>query len=192
MDIKDNEHKVLIEDHDYDGIKELDNNPPPWIMWVFYLTVLWSAAYFGYYVFFGGPNQDMEYSKEVAILASDSTKMDSLTKSLDENNIVLSNNEKDFIAGSELFKSKICFTCHGNNGEGNNVGPNLTDNSWIHGNKPNDVFKTIKYGYITKGMLPYKDQLSDQQILELASFILVKLKGSNPQNPKAPQGTVYE
>lgn len=189
MDIRDNEKKKLIEDHDYDGIKELDNNPPPWIMWVFYLTVLWSAGYFGYYVFFGGPNQDMEYSKEIAI--ADSAKTDSLTNGLDENNIILLKDEKDFLAGSELYKSKTCFTCHGNNGEGNNVGPNLTDKAWLHGNNPNDVFKTIKYGYITKGMLPYKDQLSDKQILELTSYILVKLKGSNPANAKGPQGTVY-
>jgi cytochrome c oxidase cbb3-type subunit 3 len=188
MDIKDNERKFLIEDHDYDGIKELDNKPPPWLMWVFYLTVLWSAGYFGYFVFFGGPNQATEYSKEIAIV--DSTKTDSLTKGLDENNIVLLKDEKSFVAGAELYKSKTCFTCHGNNGEGNNVGPNLTDNAWIHGNKPNEVFKTIKYGFITKGMLPYKDQLSDQQILELTSYILIKFKGSNPANAKAPQGTV--
>ena len=92
MDIKDNERKFLIEDHDYDGIKELDNKPPPWLMWVFYLTVLWSAGYFGYFVFFGGPNQATEYSKEIAIV--DSTKTDSLTKGLDENNIVLLKDEK--------------------------------------------------------------------------------------------------
>jgi cytochrome c oxidase cbb3-type subunit 3 len=71
------------------------------------------------------------------------------------------------------------------------VGPNMTDNYWIHGNTIEDQFKIVTNGVIEKGMIPYKDQLSEQKRLEVVSFILVKLQGSTPAAPKEPQGKEY-
>ena len=78
-------------------------------------------------------------------------------------------------------------TCHGTSGEGNAIGPNLTDDAWIHGCKFDDVFSLIKNGFPTKGMTAFKGQLSDEKIQQVASFVL-SLKGTNPANAKAPQG----
>ena len=89
-----------------------------------------------------------------------------------------------------LYVQKTCITCHRPEGQGNAVGPNLTDKNWIHGGKPADVFKTIKYGNPQKGMLAFKDQLTNDKIVLMTSYILVKLKGTNPPNPKAPQGDI--
>lgn len=190
MNIRENEKSMLIEEHEYDGIKELDNNPPPWIMWVFYVTVIWGFGYLGYYLLWKGNSQDAEYANEIAEAKSAVTAPKS--SGIDENNIVLVSTDNDIESGRQLYAAKTCATCHGAAGEGNQIGPNLTDNAWIHGNTPNDVFKTIKHGYPANGMLAQKDNLTDKQILEVTSYILVKLKGSNPSNAKEPQGTVYK
>ncbi len=193
MEYNDKFDNKLMESHDYDGIKELDNNPPSWLMAIFWVTIFFSAIYFSYYNFFGqGDTQQMEYDKEVADakakIKTDAKADNKGGLNVDETNVVLLTDSVSLSAGKQLFAEKICLTCHGKLGEGNNIGPNLTDEYWIQGGKPNDVFKIIKYGNPTKGMTPFKDQLSDEKILQLASFVLIKLKGSNPPNPKAPQG----
>ena len=185
----DNSKQNSIEDHDYDGIKELNNNPPPWIMWVFYLTIVFALCYVGYYNFYKHFSQYKEYAIEMATV--NKASIVTVDKPFEEKDIVVLNSPEDLNAGKALFTEKNCVTCHGNNGQGN-IGPNLTDNYWIHGNTVKDLHSIIKNGNLSKGMLSFKDQLSDKQILQLASFVLVKLKGTNPPNAKAPQGKLYE
>jgi len=176
----------FLHEAEYDGIKELDNRVPPWLMYIFYITIAWAAIYLVYYhLLKKGPLQEQEYANEVALAAKDKP-----VSTFDENNIQLITDTVKLAEAKIIFKQKNCFTCHGPDGQGNAVGPNLTDKNWIHGGKPQDVFKTIKYGYPTKGMLSFKDQLSDEKIVLMTSYILVKLKGSNPANPKAPQGDI--
>jgi len=189
MEVNEKEKKVLIEDHDYDGIKELDNNPPPWIMWLFYITVFWSAFYLVvFHVLKVGDLQEAEYDKEIAkadLIKKETAK----TSTFDEQNVAVLETSEALEAGKSLYASKTCNTCHGAEGEGNAVGPNLTDEYWLNGNgTANDVFKVIKHGNAAKGMTPFKDQLTDVQIQQLTSFVLVTLKGSNPPNAKAAQG----
>jgi cytochrome c oxidase cbb3-type subunit III len=86
---------------------------------------------------------------------------------------------------------KICAVCHLADG-GGLVGPNMTDNYWIHGNKIEDLFNVTTTGVIEKGMISYKDQLSVRQRLEVNSYILTELVGSTPANPKEPQGELFE
>jgi cytochrome c oxidase cbb3-type subunit 3 len=94
--------------------------------------------------------------------------------------------------GKDLYVQKGCTACHGVSGEGNVVGPNLTDKYWIHGNLNGDIFKSIKFGYATKGMTPYKDQLTDDKIQALVAYIEKDLVDSNPNNPKEPQGELVK
>ena len=180
------EHKgKLMEDHEYDGIRELDNPPPPWWNWLFYLTIAWSAYYMlNYHVFNTGDNQDQEYAKELA--AQQATMKPAVA--FDEANITLVTDVAKLEAAKGLFATKTCITCHGPNGEGNQIGPNLCDSFAIHGYTPAEVFKVIKYGVPTKGMTPFKDQLTNDQILDLTSYVLTKLYGTTPANAKAPQG----
>jgi cytochrome c oxidase cbb3-type subunit 3 len=81
---------------------------------------------------------------------------------------------------------KLCSACHRADA-GGQVGPNLTDEYWIHGGGIHNVFKTITYGVPDKGMLSWKSQLTPKQIQQVASYIL-SLKGSNPAGGKEPQG----
>ncbi|PHN03849.1 cbb3-type cytochrome c oxidase N-terminal domain-containing protein [Flavilitoribacter nigricans] len=183
--------KDIQLDHDYDGIKELDNQLPPWWVAMFYITIAFGVIYMTYYhVMDQGKLQIAQYEAEMeeaeeAVAAFVSRQADQVN----ENNVTLLAEEAPLAAGKDVFIGK-CAACHGQAGEGG-VGPNLTDQYWLHGGSINDVFKTIKYGVIEKGMIPWKDQLRAREIQEVASYILT-LQGTNPPNGKEPQGELYD
>ena len=179
----------LIEDHDFDGIQELDNPPPPWLMYLFYVSVLFAVGYFIYYhMTDAGPNQVEELQQEMAIVAKAEAKR---IADAPPAATTASTDAADLEAGKSLFSGKACFACHGMNGEGNAIGPNLTDNSWINGCNFTDVIKIIKNGVPAKGMTPYKDQLNQKQTEQIASYVM-SLVGSNPANAKEAQGVICE
>jgi cytochrome c oxidase cbb3-type subunit 3 len=156
-------------------------------MW--YLSVIFAVVYFVYYHVYGlGDLQDAEYEKQMARAEAKLEKRQAEPGSIA---IVAFTEKSDLDDGEAVFKGKLCSTCHGLLGEGNAIGPNLTDNYWLHGNgSVKDVFNTVKNGVPTKGMTPYKDQLSDKQILQVSSYIIKILAGSNPPNAKEPQGAL--
>jgi len=176
----------LIKDHEYDGIRELDNDLPPWWKWLFYITIAFAIVYMiRLWVFHA---DDLIQGREYEMA------MDDAQKALPEKNnatfeIKLLDNPVALAKGQETW-TKICAACHMPDG-GGLVGPNMTDNYWIHGNTIADLYRTITNGVIEKGMIPYKDQLSDEARLEVASYILLKLQGTTPANPKEPQGEKY-
>ena len=175
-------------DHEYDGIRELDNPPPFWLMSLFYITVIFSVIYGAYYFWLGmGDWQVAEYEKEVAA-AQINQQNRPQADAMDENNIAIFTDEENLKIGAELFATKTCVTCHGANGEGNAIGPNMADEYWIHGNTPNELLQVIKNGIPTKGMTPFKGQLTPKQMVQVLSYILIKIQGSNPTNAKTPQG----
>ncbi len=213
-------------DHDYDGIKELDNDLPRWWVWLFILTIIWSFAYMIYYhVADIGYLSTDEYRLEmnpnyIRIQESDAKLMGVLNEYRSpyfnskgemtprmrllgqvQEAYIEESRESDTISyfaltepeqiasGVETYK-KNCVSCHGNFGEGG-IGPNLTDNYWMHKSSMTDVVKSIKYGYPAKGMISWRGFLKEDQILEVASFVLT-LKGTNPPNAKSPQGDLVE
>jgi cytochrome c oxidase cbb3-type subunit III len=177
--------KDILLDHNYDGIRELDNSLPPWWKYSFYLSIIWAFLYLGYYTFGGGPSQLDEYEQEVLqakIEVEAYNKKNALN--VDESNVQLAD-AAGVLDGMDIYKTN-CASCHGNAGEGL-VGPNLTDEYWMHGGSLNEVFKTIKYGWPAKGMKSWQSDLSAVQIRNVTGYIQ-SLKGSNPPNAKAPQG----
>jgi cytochrome c oxidase cbb3-type subunit 3 len=174
-----------VEGHEFDGIKELDNPPPPWLMYVFYVTVIFSIGYWIYYhMTDAAPNQYEEFEQEMAMVAKVEAKR---VAELPPQATEASTDAADLAAGKALYTEKACFACHGMNGEGNAIGPNMTDDYWIHGCSFADVIKIIKNGIPEKGMTPYKDQLTQEQTEQLASYVL-SMVGTNPANAKEAQG----
>lgn len=171
--------------HEYDGIKELDNPMPPWLKYIFYVTIIISIVYITRLVVFKDANimQKKEYSKEMAAARAKTEKAE---KEEATQSAVQPMSQEQILAAGKVTYDKICTVCHGKFGEGL-VGPNFTDEYWIHGNKPDDLKKVINEGVIDKGMLSYKSQLSKKQIDQVIAYIL-SLQGTNPPNPKAPQG----
>lgn len=180
----------ILMDHDYDGIKELDNDLPPWWKYGFYLTIVVAFLYMIHYHISGtGDLQAVEYNKEMAKAKAEIAEyMKTAANNVDENTVKLLDNPADIENGKQVYTAN-CAACHGKLGEGG-VGPNFADEYWIHGGSVQDIFKTIKYGFADKGMKSWKEDLSPMQIAQVTSYIRT-LKGTNPPNGKAPQGDLY-
>jgi cytochrome c oxidase cbb3-type subunit 3 len=177
----------LLKDHEYDGIKELDNDLPPWWKWLFIITIVFAAVYLIRLYIFKADDliQKSEYNIEMA-----DVKAKAAANPVATFEVVLLTDEASMANGKDTW-TKICSVCHLMDG-GGLVGPNMTDKYWIHGNKVTDLFNTVTNGVLDKGMISYKDQLSPKQRLEAVSYILNKIQGTTPATPKAPQGTLYE
>ncbi|MBB6500107.1 cbb3-type cytochrome c oxidase N-terminal domain-containing protein [Pedobacter cryoconitis] len=184
------EEKNLVMEHKFDGIAELNNPTPAWFMVLFYGTIIFAVCYLLNYEVLGfGKSQEQEYSTEIeqaaeakiAFLANPKNS----ASAVNENNIVQSKDDAVIKSGAALFANR-CTPCHGEHAEGI-VGPNLTDEYWLHGGSIKDVFKTIKYGVPEKGMISWEKSLSAQQISDLANYVL-SLQGTKPAGAKAPQG----
>ncbi|MFQ6609249.1 MAG: cbb3-type cytochrome c oxidase N-terminal domain-containing protein [Fidelibacterota bacterium] len=251
--------KDNLLDHNYDGIRELDNDLPPWWLNLFYITIIWGVGYFLYFhVFNFGDSSAIEYQKEMnpgmvidkgsslfqgynspwadetieltpklrkqlenyigpnvpfSLLIAEAKRKASV-EDLAILNASFSGEEFDFSAtqipealkeevktynpleddtsiaqGKEIWL-KNCTSCHGVFGEGG-IGPNMTDQYWMHGGSFNNIMNTIIHGVPTKGMIAWSSTLRPDDILKVGSYILT-IQGTNPPNPKAPQGELYQ
>ncbi len=182
------ENEILLED-DYDGIKELNNKVPPWFNYLFYATIIFGIFYMlNYYVFKTGKLQYQEYKEEVQAADIQKAKLMKSGAFINENTVTRLVDAASLNAGKNIFKTN-CVPCHGPDG-GGVVGPNLTDDYWIHGGGIKNIFTTIKYGVPAKGMISWQTQLNPKQIQEVASYVM-SLHGTHPANPKPPQGEKY-
>jgi cytochrome c oxidase cbb3-type subunit 3 len=177
----------LIADHEYDGIRELDNDLPPWWKWLFYICIAFAIIYMVRLWVFNADDlyQDREYEKEMADVAASIP----VQPEAGQFEIKVLTDPASIASGKELY-DKICHVCHLMDG-GGLVGPNFTDNYWIHGNTIEDWYGVVTNGVLAKGMISYKDQLSPTQRLEVLSYI-VTLHGTTPATPKAPEGQEME
>lgn len=171
--------------HEYDGIRELNNRLPPWWLYGFYLCIIFAGVYlWRFHVTHNGSSSAQEYETSVADAKA---RIDAYLKAkgdaVDENTVVLLTDKASLDEGKIIFE-KSCVTCHKATG-GGDVGPNLTDDYWLHGNDIKSVFKTIRYGF--NAMPQWQMAYSNKQIQLVASYVK-SLHGSNPPNPKAPQG----
>jgi cytochrome c oxidase cbb3-type subunit 3 len=173
----------LLAGHDYDNIRELDNNLPKWWVWLFIITIIYAVVYvFVYDVIKIAPYQQDEWKNEMAAAGQLNPGQQA---PVDPASLVVLTDQASLDAGKEIW-IKQCKVCHLEGGQGL-VGPNLTDDFSIHGCNYADVVNIIVVGAPEKGMISWKAQLSDDQIKKVASYTMT-LKGTNPPNPKAPQG----
>lgn len=186
-----NKEQSIDMGHDYDGIRELDNRLPPWWLGLMYGSIIFSIVYMVHYHWSGNDWSSIkEYETELVLAEKQNAAY--LLKSadnIDESTVVIATDEESLSKGKDIFMS-LCAACHGPEGQGL-VGPNFADNYWIHGGSINDLFKVIKYGVPEKGMISWRSQLRPSAIQQVSSYIL-SLEGTNPPNPKAPEGEVYE
>ncbi|MBP6100536.1 MAG: c-type cytochrome [Flavobacterium sp.] len=184
-----NEANLLL-DHDYDGIKELDNNLPPWWVYLFYICIGFAAVYLIRFELMGGDNQEMELQKEMAQAQIEVEEyLKNAPDLMDEKTVTLLTDAGALDKGKAIF-TENCVACHRADG-GGQIGPNLTDPNWILGGGIKNVFHTITNGGRDgKGMVAWKETLKPKEIQLVASYVL-SLQGSNPKDPKAPDGDVW-
>ena len=177
-------------DHNYDGIRELDNALPPWWKYGFIITIAIAFLYMiNFHVLGIGKNPTEEYATEMQVAKIKLEEFEAKNKDrIDESNVPMA----DAIGvkqGGEYYAAN-CVACHGKQGEGG-AGPNLTDNYWLHKGSMNDIYQTLKNGYPAKGMAAWANKYNPKEISFIASYVKT-LKGSNPPGARAPQGDMYE
>lgn len=182
------DEQTVMMDHEYDGIRELDNNLPPWWKWGFYTTIVFAVIYLmNYHVFQYGDLQIEEYEKSMALAEEQKQAyLATLKLSVDETNVTQLTDPAELEAGKQLFKNN-CAICHGEFAQGN-TGPNLTDEHWIYGNEIVNIFTTIKYG-TQNGMKAFgeDDELLGHEMQQVGSYVM-SLHGTFAQGGLDPQG----
>ena len=184
-----NEDQLLLA-HDYDGIKELDNNLPPWWVYLFYGCIGFAAVYLIRFEILGGDNQETELKNEMAQAKIEVAEyMKTAPDLMDEKTVTLLTDPADLAAGKVIYTTN-CVACHRPDA-GGQIGPNLTDEQWILGGGIKNVFHTlVNGGRDGKGMISWKATLKPKEMQKVASYVL-SLRGTNPVDPKAPEGEIW-
>lgn len=186
----DNEDEIIL-DHNYDGIKELDNSLPPWWVYMFYATIVFAVVYLIRFEVLDGDNQITEYNNAVTEAKASLDKYkETATDLVDVSTVTLLTDEKDLSRGKAIYNLN-CAACHTADG-GGSIGPNLTDEHWILGGGIKNVFATISNGGRDgKGMVAWNKILKPIDIAKVSSYI-ISLQGTTPANPKQPEGEIWK
>jgi cytochrome c oxidase cbb3-type subunit 3 len=183
-------HDDHLLEHSYDGIQEYDNPLPRWWVALFWLTIVITPLYILYYHFGPGPLAHDRYDAAmVAFYDKQAEELLAMGEITEATLVGLTGDQSMMNSGEKIFQGK-CATCHGMFGEGG-IGPNLTDEYWLHGGQYMDIYRTVREGVPTKGMLAWERQLRPAELLAVSSYA-GSLLGSEPPNAKAPQGDVVE
>lgn len=181
------EEQDIMMEHSYDGIRELDNHLPPWWTWLFYGTVAWAVIYMIVYHVGGWlPLSTDEYLAEVEQIQK--LRASQSVAQIDESTLEFTAEPEFINKGKEIFLGN-CASCHRNDG-GGGIGPNLTDEYWIHGGGVRDIYAVIKNGVPEKGMISWAAILKPEEIRN-AAFFIMSVRGTDPAGAKAPQGEIY-
>lgn len=185
------EEADVMLDHDYDGIKELDNVLPPWWVYLFYACIVFAVVYLVRFHVIGDYTQAEEYEKEVAMAEEARAKYLLTAPDLvNVDNVELLTDAASIAEGKKVYEANNCISCHGQNLEGG-IGPNLVDANWINGGGVKDIFKLVSEGSTNNPvMAPWKDVIKPSDIQKLSSYI-ISLKGTNPANAKDPEGEIW-
>jgi cytochrome c oxidase cbb3-type subunit III len=182
----------IMLDHSYDGIRELDNHLPPWWKWLFYLSMVFAVVYmFFYHITDTLPLSIQEYENEVALAKDQARKLQASNPvaAIDETNVKVITEALALADGKQTFLNN-CSSCHRKDA-GGDIGPNLTDEYWLHGGDIKDIFKVVRHGVQGTNMIAWEGFISPEKMQNVANYILT-LKGTNPANPKKPQGEIYK
>ncbi|MGZ3723722.1 MAG: cbb3-type cytochrome c oxidase N-terminal domain-containing protein [Bdellovibrionales bacterium] len=174
-----------LTDHEYDGIKEYDNPLPTWWLVGFLMTIIFGFHYWLHYSIAGGPTQLEELKEDLSKIERQQEKSEG-AKETEQALAAIASTVEAKSKGEAVYGAK-CAVCHGPQLQGL-IGPNLTDDYWIHGKgKLTDIIATIREGVLDKGMPSWEHQLPKSDIQAVMAFVASR-RGSNPPNPKAPQG----
>ncbi len=180
----------IVLDHNYDGIRELDNKLPPWWVYMFYATIIFAVVYLLRFEVFDGYTQIDEYQTDVAQAKEDVAEFKKNNKDLiDAETVEQLIDPADIAAGKTIYTDN-CVACHKDSG-GGGIGPNLTDDQWILGGGIKNIFHTISEGgRAGKGMIAWKTDLKPSEMAQVASYVMT-LHGTNPADGKEPEGEIW-
>ena len=177
----------LLE-HSYDGIQEFDNPMPRWWVYLFWATIIFSILYFFNVPGFGvGKGRIADYDRDIAAAASaDAKRKAAQPAGASGEQLAAMTKDASVVAlGKQVF-GQNCAACHRADA-GGQIGPNLADDYWLHGGTLEQIHKTVVDGVLEKGMPPWGKVLKPNQVDAVVAYVYT-LRGTNPPDPKAPQG----
>lgn len=179
------QHADVPLDHSFDGIQEYDNRLPNWWLFTLYGSIVFSVGYWLFYETFAvGRTQDQAWQREEELAAQAQIEREMGQEVTEESLLLMTKVPAQVEAGARIFQQK-CVQCHGPLG-GGDIGPNLTDDSWLHGPAPLQIYGTVMNGVLDKGMQAWKDQLGPVRVRQVVAHLL-SIQGTNVKG-KAPQG----
>lgn len=179
------QHADITLDHDFDGIQEYDNRLPNWWLFTLYGSIVFSVGYWLFYhTFRVGHTQASSYEREVEAAAAAQIEREMGKEVTDDSINLMTKVPAQLDSGAKIFQQK-CTQCHGPQG-GGDIGPNLTDEFWLHGPAPTQIYATVMNGVLDKGMQAWKDQLGPVRVRQVVAYV-VSRKGLNVPG-KPPQG----
>ncbi len=186
----DSKYSDELLDHDYDGIQEYDNPMPGWWKWLFYITIMWSAIYLvginmGYL-----PSYEDDLADGQAELQAMRDQHQQESPSVDATFLAEAADDSAKVDQGAQVYSTTCASCHGQNGEGL-IGPNLTDEYWIHGGSLSEIYSVVKGGVTENGMPAWEGPLSQDEMVAVVAYV-DSIQGSDPAGAKEPEGEPYE
>jgi cytochrome c oxidase cbb3-type subunit 3 len=181
-----NDHHGAEPLHMFDGIAEMDNNPPKWLMVALILTVVWSIGYVMFYhlgtakIGVDAWREDME--KMAELRAANDTELP------DETTFRQLSTAPDRIArGKIIYDATECMNCHEADATGKEQGPNLRDRWWLHGSNMVDIANVIRDGANNNAMPANKNRLSNQDITNLTIYLIdLNRQGERPGRTPDP------
>jgi len=175
-------------DHEYDGIREYDNPLPRWWIATFYVTIIFAVLYLLNLPGIGiGKGRIAAYEADMAEAAALAAAHDPL-RGITADTILTAERTPAIVAAGKLTFTSTCAPCHAADG-GGIIGPNLTDDYWLHGGSPLELLQTVNAGVLEKGMPPWGKSLKREQLIAVVAYVMT-LRGTTPAKPKAPQGVL--
>ena len=181
-------------DHEYDGIREYDNPLPRWWVIILWVCVIWSVVYLVNLVpgVGSGPGRVRQYENEMAAARAKygDPAAQAAGNAVDDATVRAAAKDPAQVALGHTTFVTYCVSCHRDDA-GGNIGPNLTDDYWIHGGKPSQIHNTISNGVLDKGMPAWNAVLKPEQVLAVAAYVTT-VHDTHPKDAKEPQGTKEE
>lgn len=179
----------LLLDHEYDGIHEYDNPMPRWWLWIFYATIVYSVLYWFNVPGIGiGKGRLASYEADVTAAEARAAALAADTPGMTEDALLALTRDDEVVTRGTTTYGQMCASCHGPDG-GGVIGPNLTDDAWIHGGTPLEIHHTVVEGVLEKGMPAWGRMLDPDDLNAVVAYVIT-LRGTTPAAPKAPEGTV--
>lgn len=179
----------LLLDHEYDGIHEYDNPMPRWWLWIFYATIVYSVLYWFNVPGIGiGEGRMAGYEAALTAAEARASTLAAETPGMTEGTLLALARDDEAVTTGRTTFGQMCASCHGPDG-GGVIGPNLTDDAWIHGGTPLEIHHTVVEGVLEKGMPAWGRMLDPNDLNAVVAYVIT-LRGTTPAAPKAPEGTV--
>jgi len=182
------QYEDKVFDHDFDGIQEYDNPMPSWWLAIFGVSIIWAVFYFAWYQLGPGESPTQRLDREVlAQRTAEAVAALQAGEPSDDAMAALARHPVYAREGAALFESH-CATCHGINGEGL-IGPNLTDDAWLHGGSAADIYAVVKDGLFDQGCPASSWTMRPDEMFKVTAFVTT-LRGLNIPGGRAAEGRV--